>query len=181
MNFQNMDSKQKMMMLAGIAVFTLAASGFGIYSFQVKKIKVLKNRISGVESKIVEVSRARDNIAKFENELKAIRTRLVQVNAKLPREKELPELLGKLANLAASFPTKDYVSVVPAETLDLGSYMKLPIGINLTCTYENLQEYLRSLETLPRLVKMESIQVDPSGENPAILVVTFDISVYYLK
>ncbi len=181
MNLENLNEKQKLMILIGIAVFVLAGSGFLIYTTRLKKIKFMKSRISSNQAKIIEVSRAKDNIGKFEEELKLDEERLEKVNEKLPREKELPELLGELAELATPFPTKDYVSVVPGDLQDTGPYYKLPLNINMQCTYSNLQDYLRRLESLPRLVKIESVEVAPGGENPAVLVVNLEISVYYLK
>ncbi len=181
MKLKDLDNKQKMGIIIGIAVLVLASSGFLTYQMQLKKIKIMKNKIASLESKIAEVNRAKNDIGKFETELQLTYETLGKIYEKLPREKELPELLGKLAELASPFPTKDYVSVTPGNLKELDKYYKLPININMQCTYLNLQNYLQRLENLPRLVKIETIDIKPIKEDTRILRVGLEISIYYLK
>ncbi|MFH1238860.1 MAG: type 4a pilus biogenesis protein PilO, partial [bacterium] len=160
---------------------TLAAAIFLLSQTWLKSIKKTKSQLSTIEMNILAVKRAQEDIIKFETDIKTVEETLGQINEKLPSEKELPELLSKLADLASIFPGKDYISLTPGQTDDLGQYFKLPLVINLKCSYTDLLNYLQKLENLPRLVKLETIQISPAADNPAFLMVHLELNVYYRK
>lgn len=181
MRLKNLNDKQKLAMIIGLAVLTLAATIFLFSKTVLKGIRITKSQLSTLQMRIIEVKRAQEDIKKFEAELISVQVTLAQVNEKLPGAKEVPELLSKLAELAATFPGKDYISLTPRNPDDLGKYYKLPFTINIRCSYTELRTYLQKLENLPRLIKIETLQINPSGDNPAILMVRLEINVYYLK
>jgi Tfp pilus assembly protein PilO len=180
MKFQDLKDKQKLMVIIGFAVVTLGGAIFLLMQTLLKNIKINTSQISTTEMSIMQVKRAQDDINKFEAEYKSVQETLDQINQKLPKGKELPELLSTLAKLAATFPNKDYISLTPGQIDDLGKYYRLPFTINIKCRYTELLTYLGKLEGLPRLIKIENMQITPYAD-PETLGVSLQLSVYYLK
>ncbi|MFH1239376.1 MAG: hypothetical protein V1653_04605, partial [bacterium] len=68
MKFQDLDDKQKIAVITGVAVLTLAAAIFLLSQTWLKSIKKTKSQLSTIEMNILAVKRAQEDIIKFETD-----------------------------------------------------------------------------------------------------------------
>lgn len=133
--------------------------------------------------KAAEYSRLRNEIITINNENKAVSTQLSEAAAKVnelkkktsdPAISEKKEFRGdasKLSSLLEEFTRMariskvDFVAIKPVLVEDKGRYLELRLSIDLKARFQQLGEYIKTLEELPRGVVINDIKIE---SNPSM-------------
>lgn len=133
--------------------------------------------------KAAEYSRLRNEIITINNENKAVSTQLSEAAAKVnelkkktsdPAISEKKEFRGdasKLSSLLEEFTRMariskvDFVAIKPVLVEDKGGYLELRLSIDLKARFQQLGEYIKTLEELPRGVVINDIKIE---SNPSM-------------
>ncbi|MBI5043502.1 MAG: type 4a pilus biogenesis protein PilO [Nitrospirae bacterium] len=134
-------------------------------------------------SKAKEYSILRDEIAATNNEIKAFSVQISEAAAKINELKKRatePAVSGKrefrgdaskLSSLLEEFTRLarlskvDFIAIKPVLVEDKGRYFELKLSIDLKARYQQLGEYIKTLEELPRGVVINDIKIE---SNPSI-------------
>ena len=130
--------------------------------------------------KMREVGEAREQLAaaqdqeqSLQNQLRAlqeareeaprVRDAIRRLDTQVPPTADLPGMIRLLAG-AADRAAVDFFSVAPGTpTAAEAGFSVVPAQIQVTGGYFSLDEFLYRLETLPRAVKVTSLQISPGG------------------
>lgn len=61
------------------------------------------------------------------------------------------------------------------------NYSVIPAGVQVAARYPALFEVLREIEKMPRLIRLERLEVEPSRDDPDQLEVALDLSTFFSK
>jgi len=154
--------KKKARVYTGIILSIFTIAFFGFFAIRptlvtigglLKEIKDKKEVVTQMDQKIDNLNRAQTNYARIENDLDL-------VEESLPLDPDLPILIKQLESLAR-------LSLVTIESLrfdktNLQGEIETEEGqatsfsLGLAGDYENLKEFLKSLDTLRRIISVES-------------------------
>jgi len=122
----------------------------------------------------------------LETEYDQLQASIPALEAKLPREKDVPVLLVQLEQLANALrvdlqnisigTTQRGQAQGGAQTAEVGT---VPLGLSITATYRQLIDLLAQLQDFPRLVAVNNLVVSP-GTLPR-LSVQIDAATYVLE
>ncbi len=134
-------------------------------------------------SKSAEYSRLREEITTINNEIKAFSAQLSEAAAKINELKKrgtesavsdkreyrgdaskLSSLLEEFTRLARVAKV-DFIAIKPVLVEDKGRYFELKLSMDLKARYQQLGEYIKTLEELPRGVVINDIKIE---SNPSM-------------
>ena len=81
----------------------------------------------------------------------------------LPGGQRLSAVLEELTRLAR-FRKIDFVAIRPDSILDKGSYLELTLQIDVKSRFQQLGDYLRMLENLPRAIVVKDLKIETRAD-----------------
>ena len=153
-----------------------------IYQPRNLKIKQLDQKIMTLENKIEEGKRIASRLAVLKQEYAELKKKLSFLEILLPEEKEIPEFLVLLQETMDEFNI-DFSNFSPQKLVREKEmiYNKFPISMTFTANYFELISFLDRLEHFPRIVDIQELKINPSGENKDIMNVNMNMFTYVLK
>ena len=121
------------------------------------EIEGIENQITQLEIQIPNLPELRSDFHKAEKDLESLKDDLSKVDARLPSQGRIPNLLGELVKKASAGGV-EFVSIKPKKSENKGDYQKLILDIKINAIYEDFVNYLNRLESITNLFK--TIQVD---------------------
>lgn len=92
-----------------------------------------------------------------------------QVEELFPKGKVLSSFLDDITR-ADRWGKVEFLTVQPEAVEDRGLYLELSVRMNLRSRYQDLWNYLRVLESMPRIINVRDIKIETNLEiNPYIL------------
>ncbi len=181
MNISKLNRQQKIIMGIVLGIVFLIAAYLIFFVLGIRRISVLKNKIHQVDLDLQDVTDKINTMDILEESLKTAQENLAYYQKRLPKKKDIPELLSQLANLAEGLSLSDYSSIIPATLKSKEGYSELPISITLRCSYSSLQKYLHELESLVRIVSIQTMDLRSDPNEPLLLDVELRFSVFVIK
>ena len=102
-------------------------------------------------------------------EIQQLRTSLGPHKGLIPAGTEVHELMRQVMEEMRSSPLK-LVDLKPQKSQELGPYETLGIRLTLQGAYADIEELMKWVETDKRLLRIDSIKIEPSSQNPSQLV-----------
>jgi len=152
-----------------------------IYLPRNEKIQQLDQQISTLQEKIAEGRRIAARLDELKKEYQELTARLQFVEVLLPKEKEIPEFLVLLEDTMEEFNI-NFNNFSPqnlAQDKD-AIYARLPINMTYTADYFEIIKFLDRLENFPRIVDIQDLRINPTGENAENINVTMTMFTYVL-
>jgi len=152
-----------------------------IYLPRNEKIQQLDQQISTLQEKIAEGRRIAARLDELKKEYQELTARLQFVEVLLPTEKEIPEFLVLLEDTMEEFNI-NFNNFSPqnlAQDKD-AIYARLPIKMTYTADYFEIIKFLDRLENFPRIVDIQDLRINPTGENAENINVTMTMFTYVL-
>ena len=98
-----------------------------------------------------------------------IRSELDAVTQKLPYESDVPNILEQfIAAAGKGLKTLSYGLIEPQGILSEGNYRSLPIKLMLDAGYTDFNLYLMQLESLPVIIRVNSISIKTKAESSSL-------------
>ncbi len=121
-----------------------------------KEQKVLSDLDNGIK-----------NFDALQSELKSLDESYKEFLQKLPPQKEFPSFLELISQLAKKNNIK-IISIEPQSVVDNKSsfYVRIPVFIDAFCGYHDLGRFINDLEFAPKLMRVETLEVN-SGQKDA--------------
>lgn len=166
MNKLNIDREKLIKMLpaiVGVALIVLLYTYFFLIPIN-KKIGELEGKISKVEN---DVSKAKEIMAKFNDlnkKLNELKLESIEMEKKLPREKNMPDLIKKIKQLA----DKNSIiinSISPSSTVKDRYFFRITYNMSVSGSYHNIGSFFADISLEERILNIENVLI--SGGNPS--------------
>lgn len=103
-----------------------------------------------------------------------------QVEELFPKGKVLSSFLDDITR-ADRWEKVEFLTVQPEAVEDRGLYLELSVRMNLRSRYQDLWNYLRVLESMPRIINVRDIKIETNLEINPYIVSTLTIVTYMGK
>ena len=140
-----------------------------------------KARLAQLEQEVAELEEVRRNSPEIERQL-------LELSKRIPTQPEIPTLAVQIEEIArdAGVTQLSLIPGTPTPPPGGGDFTVQPITMSFEGTYEEMQEFLRLADNLARLVTVNEIAYEESGEGttaqPEIeqeLLVELEAEVYF--
>ncbi len=98
---------------------------------------------------------------------------------RLPRRRELAEFLKEIARAGESEDLIDREITQGREDATHSLYTRLPITMHFTTDYSGLVGFLGQLRSMPRLARVEHLEVRPARQDGRNLRVDMQVNIYF--
>ena len=137
------------------------------YGPQVKELDTLQTKIEDLNSEIGHEQRLARNLTKFRKEVKDLEIKLKMALQELPDEKEIPDLLSNMSNLARDAGLEVNL-FKPNPEIFRDFYAEVPVSMSVEGTFHQVATFFDEVGRLPRIVNINQINMRdpklPEGE-----------------
>ncbi len=151
--------------IAILVVINIIIAG-GIYWFltgpKIEEVRRLRGDMARLSARLEENRRVASNLPRFLKEKKELEARLAEAVARLPNEKEIPDLIDAVSNAAKTSGLK-ILLFRPAREVNKGFYAELPINMSVEGRFESLFDFSVKVGNLPRIVNLTSMHIISKG------------------
>lgn len=159
--------QKKLGILAGINIFIIAVLYWFLIAPQYANVKALDAQLAELEQKLEESRRIAADIPKFQKEKEDLENRLMEAIAKLPNEKEIPDLIDSISSAGRKSGLKIAV-FKPGKEVSKGFYADVPVNMTVEGRYESLYEFSVKIANLPRIVNIGGMNILSAGHKNKI-------------
>jgi type IV pilus assembly protein PilO len=154
-----------------LLTFSVLCAGFYFFRYkpQAEKIATLRVNIAKQEKRLAELKRAAAQTKILEAEVAKSQEEFDRMLARLPDQKEIPELLDSISRLAAQAGLENIFFQPQAEQAH-DFYAVIPIRLDLVGTYHQLGVFLDSISKLDRIVKIDQLSLSRQKDTSSLQV-----------
>jgi Tfp pilus assembly protein PilO len=98
----------------------------------------------------------------------------------MPTDISVAELVQSLSQIGAKLGIKEYTSLVPGGVIGTDKYLMIPLRVLFHCEYPKLIEYLKELEKMNRLTRIDGIKIRTNEEDPEEINVDLSLTAFSL-
>jgi len=155
-DIKNMPPKYKLLLV--IAGFVLIGYFYFFYFLQpaLEKKTDLEENLGNLERRIMSRQRVVRQIEQHKKEIAKLRENLQLALAKLPEEKEIPNLLNA-ASQAGTTAGLEFLLFEPLNPSPREFYAELPVKITVKGSYHDIARFFDAVAHLPRIVNVTDI------------------------
>jgi hypothetical protein len=177
-----------LLFFALIAIAIWAFDGF-YYTPQKRKIMALKAEVSAADLKLKESALFTKGVETIEAEVSRLEEELNKLSERMLRGEEFRAFLkhlgkdsDRLQMKMISLTSREEEIVLREEKKSTSpfQYKKVAVHMVLHSTFPALRTYLKGIEGLPFLVRVDSLRVERIGETTPFLKVTMGLRVYVI-
>lgn len=192
-----MNSRERLMLILGILLLGVVCLKFFVYDPQQVAYADLEQTRDSASADLLRHQQIMLRSGQVRAQYRALAGQLASVEAKLPKDDEIPALLTAMQQFTTDRGLR-IISISPGEphdpTVDADAkgaaahatstpksapYAIMPLKLTVRGTFPQVVHYFRDLGTFPRLVVVNSISVAP--ERLPQLIVSMDAEIYVLE
>lgn len=161
--------------LAGIPV----ASYFAVFKPQNAQIESAKLEIEHKKSlleKLREATAQSEDLAAANAQVK---DSIAAIEAKLPTTKEMDNILRQVAAIADKNSLRIPNFKKEDKALAAGLAMEQPIDVEITGNFDGFYSFLLELEQLPRITRLQDLEISRNGDIDGEMKAKLTLSIYY--
>jgi Tfp pilus assembly protein PilO len=132
-----------------VAYFAIFHRGFTRYFYLKTQEKILRESLKSTAT----VNQTLNDIQK---DITAVEKKLDEFNKRLPKEKNIDEILKQITHPSASTGI-NLKLIEPLQIREGGIYNRFPIKLHLESPFNNCFHFFLQLENLPRILQLETI------------------------
>ena len=159
-----------------LTVFVGAALAVAFLGRGVSAYKLVKTQEETLVLRLEYLTEVAAMLGEGEATLTFLQERTQQLNERLPMRVDYQSFYAELAGIAE----REGVDLLEVQQQDIHTepdYLELPIEVHAEAAYEDLYTFLYALSTMPRLVKIHSINVGMTEER-SICNIDLDLRIY---
>jgi type IV pilus assembly protein PilO len=155
---ESLPAQVQMYVLAGMVIALVAAS----YAFHFREAwanqTALAAEVAQLETTTAQAKAIEMQVARFDQELKKLDERLAVLRAILPDQKETPEVLRSVQQMAAASNLK-IIKFQPQPAVSKTFYNDWPIQIEVQGYYDALGVFFEKISQATRILNVENIAI----------------------
>ena len=126
----------------------------------------LNRKVDDMRSKIPDMKREERLISEEKRSLRILQEELSSLEAQLPRQSGLPQLLGELVAQASGYSI-DFISIKPLPAKKKKEYAHMDIEMKFNAAYSDLTNYLRRLENVSQFLAVSDVTMEKMKDKPS--------------
>ncbi|MEK6715043.1 MAG: type 4a pilus biogenesis protein PilO [Candidatus Omnitrophota bacterium] len=137
-----------------------------------KQVWDLKNQITGLKFQFVNIDEEKRILEQEKNTYQKLQNDLDAYENKLFSQAQLGNLLRKITESGAAHKL-DFISITPKKSQAQELYLRFPVEIKLSSPYSGFLDYLKELETISDVLKVNRVNIELDkavSENPTVLI-----------
>ena len=189
-----MNSRERLMLIIGIILLGGVCLKFFVYDPQQIAYADLEQTRDSANTDLLRHQQIMLRSGQVRAQYRALTGQLATVEAKLPKDDEIPALLTAMEQFTTQRGLR-IISISPGEIVDpkteadpknakatsstkAAPYSKMALKISVRGTFQQVVQYFHDLGSFPRLIVVNSIAVSP--ERLPQLIVSMDAEIYIL-
>src|SRR3990172_1108341 len=164
---------RKIIILAVINVFIIGAIYWFLISPKREEIGNLRADFDDLSQKLDENRRVAADIPRYRQEKEDMERKLLDVVAKLPNEKEIPDLIDGISEAGEKAGLK-ILLFKPGREVPKGFYADIPVTMSVDGRFESFYDFSNKVAGLPRIVNLSGMDIKSQGHKNRIPVLKAD-------
>lgn len=164
--------------LLGLVMAVPLASFFLVFRPQNQRIEQVKTEIDHKRS-LLERLRAEtarnDDLERANSE---ITERIADIEARLPSDKEVDDVVRQVSDLAVKSGLQPPV-LESDDPVEAALFMEQPLALKTTGEFTGFYRFLQSVEALPRITRIPDMTLTRSKDGDGSMQVEFTLSIYF--
>ncbi|MFI5347141.1 MAG: type 4a pilus biogenesis protein PilO [Elusimicrobiota bacterium] len=175
-------SKQQQQYLGVGVVLFLVGAGVYVKFFWLpisEKRAELADQIAQIETKIAKAEAQASRLTRLQSELATLNQQAVEAEKRLPKDKDVPDILVTLAKMAE----KNRVSIqgfAPGPQKAQQYFTELAYPMSIKGSYHNIGRFFAAIALETRIFNVKDV-VYPSADGSGEMTVTFTLLTYQYK
>jgi type IV pilus assembly protein PilO len=138
----------------------------------------LKAEIAKKQKSLADLKRSTAGIDDLARKIDELQQAITFFESKLPKEKEMDEILDSLSRLAsANSLTTKTIKTLKSEAA--ASYREQPIQMSVSGDFNGFYAFLLQLEKLPRLTRITQLKLDKIQDRDGEAQATITLSIFF--
>ena len=168
--------------MAAAIVLCLASAYFFLLQKQIKQLTTLETQLNAMEASFTKIKKDESYVPKLERDISDNIRKIDLIKKRMPTDINVAELVQILAQIGSRLGMKEYHSMVPGDIITMDKYVMVPVKITFFCEYPKLIEYLKELEKMERLSRVDGLKIrtneqDPEEMNIDLFLTAFSLAV----
>lgn len=155
------------------------ATYFMVFKPQNELIKKATQEIEHKQAMLEKLQAATAQAQDLARQNEQIKTQIESIEARLPSNKEMDNVLRQVSNLAAKNNLKVPAFKKSDKTYVAGTAMEQPLDIEITGDFDGFYKFLLDLEQLPRITRIPDFSIVRSDKVDGEMQTKFTLSIYY--
>ncbi len=140
----------------------------------------MEARIAAKQRKLDVINRSGSSTKKLQNELVRLKAAVAFLQEKLPPRVQLAPLMQTIYTIEQknnlNILSQHYLKAKPT-----GGYTQQPIQMSLEGTFRGFYQFLRALEHLPRVTRIDTLGMRKDPDRSGLIDANFTLSVFFAK
>lgn len=165
-------TKREKFLIVFVSILVPLFLFYKFYYVQTKeKINILKEEVKKLDLEIQKYEEMAKRTAILEAQMRQRQEFLERVKEILPAEKEIPDILRQISDLAKE-NNLEIITFEPDKEIPQDYYHIIPLKMEIQGRFNNVMNFLNSIENLPRLIALNNIKFQVKN-NQLNALVTF--------
>jgi Tfp pilus assembly protein PilO len=173
-------TKIKLLIIAAAIVLCLASAYFLLLQKQIKQLSTLGTQLNAMEASFIKIKKDESYVPKLERDIRDNKRKINWIKKRMPADTDIAELVQVLAQIGSRLGIKEYTSMVPEEAITMEKYIMVPVKVVFFCEYPKLIEYLKELEKMERLSRVNGLKIRTSELDPEEMSVELSLTAFSL-
>lgn len=175
-------SKQQQQYLGAGAILFLVVIGLYVKFFWLPisdKRAELTQQIDQIEAKISKAEAQASRLTRLQSELATLNQQAGEAEKRLPRDKEVPDILVTLSRVAEKYKVT-IQGFAPGPQKAQQYFTELAYPMSVRGTYHDIGRFLAAIALETRIFNVKDV-VYPSADGQGVMTVTFTLLTYQYK
>jgi len=159
----NLPAYQRFLILLIVLALLIAGFYFLFYQSQVDQHSSLMKKRDAAAVKLSKNQKIANNLAVYKAEYEKMQAKLEEALNELPLEKEIPNLLTSVGNLAKE-KGLDILRFKPSGEVPKGFYAEVPVDLKLTGSYHQAGAFFDAVSKMDRIVNIQGLTLGGAKE-----------------
>ena len=155
---ESMDSRKIDILFVVLIIVLLGGAYLAIFHRGVTRYFYLKTQEKVLLESLKSASAVNHTLKGYQEQISVITKKLNEFNERLPREKNIDEILKQVTQVAVRTGV-ELRTIEPQDIVEGGIYNKFPIKIRLKSTFKDCFRFFVKLERLPRILQLEKLSM----------------------
>jgi type IV pilus assembly protein PilO len=155
----------------GLGVVVLGGFYYFVYKDMVEEAEKKTSQLENLNKDIAQLVVITEKLPDFQREVSVLEMKLETLKRILPPEKETPDLVRKLQNLAAESQLR-IKQFNPGSMVSRDFYQEFPINLEVDGTYHNLASFFDRMSRLTRVVNATGLRIAAKTDQTPSLSIT---------
>lgn len=170
--------KIKFSLIAVAVILCLVGAYFLLLGSQIKQLMALNSQLQAMETSFAKIKKDELYVPKLERDIFDNKRKIDLVQKRMPTGINIAELVQSLAEVGSRLGIREYVSIIPGTVNTVDKYTIVPVKVNFNCSYPQLIEYLKELEKVQRLNRVDELRIKANELNPEEMNIEVSLSAF---